>query len=565
MQRAPFLKSLITQGTASWGISHTRVPTESRPGHVAIIGGFYEDVSAVTRGWQENPVEFDSLFNESRWTWSFGSPDILPMFARGASEKDKVTMFMYEAHEEDFSKDASWLDTWVFEKFETLLQNATVDEKLNKRLHSDGIVFFLHLLGIDTNGHGFRPHSQEYLQNIGLVDRGIQATVRLIEDFYKDNKTAYIFTADHGMHNSGAHGDGHPDNTLTPLLVWGAGAATEAIGNDADSLSKDWGMDEYPRMDVEQADIAPLMSTLIGVPPPMNSVGRLPTRFLHPNLGREFKAKSAIVVARQVTRQYLVKEQGKMQSEVMFQPFEELGTRNAAQPSLQKLEEMFERAESAIGQQHYEEAEGICMEIEAACLRGLRYYQTYDRVFLRILVSLGYLGWIIYSAIFVTEAYTGIQGGMAVVAPTGEGVVFSKGQVIVFSALALLLLVKHSPFMYYVYAAFPVFFWGEVWRQWPVLKPHVRKWQTQGGTIEWILAMLGVLTCLELLTFAYFDRRIFSLLCLVYAFAWPMVMPKVVLERDCLLVAAWCIGCSLMGGFTWLPVGLHEHVWMMCV
>ena len=67
----------------------------------------------------------------------------------------------YSADDEDFSgKDLSWkLDEWVFEHVKEFFKKATLDQNLSSLLHKDKIVFFLHLLGLDTAGHTIKPQS----------------------------------------------------------------------------------------------------------------------------------------------------------------------------------------------------------------------------------------------------------------------------------------------------------------------------------------------------------------------------------------------------------------------
>ena len=73
----------------------------------------------------------------------------------------RVDTFTYEAHEQDFARGrASDLDAWVFERVSAFLRAAADEPATDARLRQQGAVLFLHLLGLDTTGHGHKPQSR---------------------------------------------------------------------------------------------------------------------------------------------------------------------------------------------------------------------------------------------------------------------------------------------------------------------------------------------------------------------------------------------------------------------
>lgn len=457
---APFLRSRVLEH-GTFGVSHTRVPTESRPGHVALIAGLYEDVSAVTTGWKLNPVNFDSVFNRSRHTWSWGSPDILPMFQMGAIP-GRVDAFTYAAEEEDFSKNALELDMWVFHRVKALFEHAAQNSTLDAALRRDKTVFFLHLLGLDTNGHAYRPYSKEYLYNIKVVDEGIKNITKLIEDFYNDDKTAFVFTADHGMSDWGSHGDGHPDNTRTPLIAWGSGVAKPKLvpGKTApghDELSSDWGLDHVQRHDVAQADVAALMAYLAGLEFPVNSVGELPLPYISADITA--KSEAFLANARGILEMYRVKEERKRANELRFRPFKPLGD-NSRSP-----ENRIRAIRDLIDSNQNEAAIAETAALVKLGLEGLRYFQTYDWLFLRALITIGYLGWIAFGLTTVIDRHV-LHGKTDNSRNRSGKIFFSSVLVLLYSSFV----VSKSPWSYYAYAIFPVGFWEEVYARRASLK-----------------------------------------------------------------------------------------------
>ncbi|GAA5795205.1 hypothetical protein HPULCUR_000559 [Helicostylum pulchrum] len=547
--RAPFLRNVVNSD-GTWGVSHTRVPTESRPGHVAIIAGFYEDVSAVTTGWSMNPVNFDSVFNQSQHTWSFGSPDILPMFQHGASDPSRVETFMYPHEYEDFSGEASRLDVWVFDHVRELFQNATTDPVLYQKLHEKKIVFFLHLLGLDTNGHAFRPMSEEYLNNIKIVDQGVKEMVDLIEEFYSnDGRTSYVFTADHGMNNRGGHGDGHPDCTRTPMIAWGAGICkpiNSGLGHDEFSTS--WGLLDIQRNDIHQADIAPLMAHLIGIDLPVNSVGELPLGYLEGD--EKSKAEAAFSNARQILEQYIVKHNEKERDELFFRPFSGLSGSNHPDIILSEILSLIEK-------EHYTLAEQRSRDLMTLSLEGLRYFQTYDWLFLRGTITAGYIGWCIFCLQFVIRSYV-FASRRVVKMSIKSGILLDVLSVIVLSGLSSMLWIQKMPTMYYAYVFFPVFFWNRIIHNYRYLIEALNLC-LRGGAANFFVTLTASLLFLQALVCSYFYREVLTAIFLVLA-AWPLIMPRKIHRKHKSLVIGWTISCICTSIFTLLPVEKGENI-----
>ncbi|KAH9290777.1 hypothetical protein KI387_034894, partial [Taxus chinensis] len=516
--------------------------------------------------WKANPVEFDSVFNRSRHTFAFGSPDILPIFCGGLNH---CSWNSYPHEYEDFATDASFLDEWSFDHFHGLLNKSNEDPTLKKLLRQDKLVIFLHLLGCDTNGHAHRPYSSIYLNNVKVVDKGIEETYSLIEEYFKDNQTAYIFTADHGMSDKGSHGDGHPTNTETPLVAWGAGIQKPKFATPKSTVDTglrfvdehthdmptpfEWGLESIERVDVNQADIAPLMTILLGLPSPMNSVGSLPMDYLA--LDKEEQAEAAFANAKQILNQFLRKSQLKQSRSLHFRPFGPLSNHHTIVKEIEKL----------ISAGKYEAALLSAQELITLSLAGLHYFQTYDWFALMTTITMGYLGWMVYIVLHVLKCYTSF-----LVTPyetrlkAGAKEVRSKRVRILGGLLmgtfSIILLIEHSPPLYHIYLALAIFLWTEIISDGSSLQAIWRALQVSKliSIAKLITTCIVSFFILELLVSSFFERRVYSGVFLIAGIIGAVVVSCNTPGLSMVPAFVWA-SCWFLSGFTLMPVQIPDN------
>lgn len=544
---APYLRD-IAMNEGTWGVSHTRMPTESRPGHVAMIAGFYEDVSAVTKGWKENPVDFDSCFNRSKHTFSFGSPDILPMFKSGATE-GKVDTWMYGHEFEDFSSSSIELDAYSFNHFYKLLDNTTYDENLNEMVRQDGNIFFLHLLGCDTAGHSKRPYSAEYYDNVIYVNDQIEQMVPRIHEFFGDQDSAFIFTADHGMSAFGSHGDGHPNNTRTPLIAWGAGVKKpEKTEIDiSDDYTKNWHLGNVSRNDVNQADIASLMSYLLGQDYPVNSVGELPLAYIENT--QQNKMLSLLNNAKSILEQYKIKEQEVINHQFKYRPYSKFEKKSP--------EEYLSEIESLI--QNGKVSELLIVDsienLMKITLEGLYYLTTYNWILIRSIVTLGFIGWICYSFMVFLKSFI-LKNEKIPETSLQKTVALMTFFALLGSGMTYVLFYQNSTFNFYMYLLFPLYFWYNIILNFNVLKVGAKKFffdindkeNKQRSFKLVVMVILQIIGVFECIVYGFFKRKVFTVVFVLFSF-YPLFM-GISLKNNFKKHILWVITCLSLSTFT---------------
>uniref|UniRef100_I1P1M4 GPI ethanolamine phosphate transferase 1 n=1 Tax=Oryza glaberrima TaxID=4538 RepID=I1P1M4_ORYGL len=497
--RAPFLRGVIEE-KGRWGVSHARPPTESRPGHVAIIAGFYEDPSAVTKVVETVsivlPIDIlgylvlavacgllylrfiKDLFCVENLGYTDGRPILLSLILYSIkvdtlSRLAVQILFPYSA--------AAYLtvpgvlipmNMKTLRQFQGLLNRSFEDAKLRQLLLQDKLVIFLHLLGCDTNGHAHRPYSNIYLNNVKVVDQIAESMYNLMESYFNDNQTAYVFTADHGMSDKG----------------YTCGSAMPA----------------------------------------------------------EFCWKLTYAL-------FEIKQEMKQSSSLYFKPFKPL-----ANYSL-----VLDQIEDLISAKDYENAMKHSEELRSMALAGLHYFQTYDWFMLMTTITLGYIGWMVNLILHVLQSYTSfpanLQKRTQVYAKNTSVKVYIVGCFIMgFSSIILLL--EKSPLLYHAYLFMTIFLWTRIVQNFEFIKAVWRELSNMPFKYTMNLLNISVIALfiLEFLVMSFFDRKLYTWCFLILGILASSCVAIFIQASSALAVYVW-LSCWFLSLFTLMPAEIPEN------
>jgi hypothetical protein len=216
-------------------------PSLSYPSWTVIVSGVWQEVSGVTTNWYEGEVRVDTIFKAAR---DAGMPAVV--VGGGGWKK------LYGSHLTEFVKvpgpedENAPPEAWAqMDSDSYRLSTQALDN------YPEGLIL-VYFGGTDELAHLYGGVSSQYLDEVQRVD----GYIGLLAERLDPEKDVLIVTADHGHVDAGGHGGWEQSVLHVPLVMVGKairhGVYTERL----------------------QADIAPTIAALLGIPIPVHAQGR---------------------------------------------------------------------------------------------------------------------------------------------------------------------------------------------------------------------------------------------------------------------------------------------------
>ncbi len=265
-QQLPMLNQLRAQGADRSLL--VGQPSFSLPGWTVIGTGAWQEQSGVTTNYYQDSIAVDTIFEEAKraglTTALVGDAPWGQLYASGVDSEH----LMQELPDEYTNLDA-----------DLQFDQDTTDFAL-EALQSKPNLMVIHLLSVDSAGHGWGGASPQYLQAAQNADSQIARIVNALDL----SDTAIFITADHGHLDRGGHGGWEQIVLQVPFVGAGQGIKPG----------------QYAQ--AEQAAIAPTVSTLLGLAIPAHNQGAI--LFDELDMPDSLQAARAVDLASQIAQRY---------------------------------------------------------------------------------------------------------------------------------------------------------------------------------------------------------------------------------------------------------------------
>lgn len=310
------------------------------------------------KGEERGEIDHLLLSTSINWIWCSEHSNCL----MNISTSDNSNTYRY-----DGIKERSFVQ-WITASLEELFLIKGNEKLVNKKLQLDKSLFYFSL--------------DRYSLSLANIDSVIENVFNLFTSYFTDGKTTFIITS---LSNE--------TNASLPFVAWEAGIKNPRSKHQStqvleDDWSEIWGLDNFERLDIQQIDIAPLLSVLIGVHIPLRSLGTIPVPYLHYN--KEFYTEVTLTNALQLLELVRAREEVISSTSLpfLFRPYKRLT------PKIQG--EIKKSISGFIYKRKLQEGMELSMKLINICKEALQYYHTYHHLSLKLAVTITVISWMVY-------------------------------------------------------------------------------------------------------------------------------------------------------------------------